>query len=190
MQYVSYYASPLGKLLLAADEEGLIGLWLEGQKYYAKGLDAGHELCDISSSDDKDGTEISRKRVKEPEERSKAVKILTDAGRWLDIYFSGREPELSVPLHLIGTDFQREVWEELLAIPYGETRSYGEIAESLAKSRGRDKISARAAGSAVGNNPISIIVPCHRVVGSDGSLTGYAGGIDRKRWLLSLEQGL
>ena len=237
MQYVSYHDSPLGRLLLAADSEGLIGLWFEGQKYYARGLKAEHELLDIVNADGdrkKDNVsaengakdeltgrteESHRKRpadkLKEsterkpegsskawpenmpmenaeerPENRSKAIKTLSDAGRWLDSYFLGKEPDISVPLHLIGTEFQREVWKELLLINYGETRSYGEIAESIAKRRGLDKLSARAVGSAVGHNPISLIVPCHRVVGSDGSLTGYAGGIERKQRLLSLEQGL
>lgn len=185
MQYVSNYASPLGRLLLAADEEGLIGLWFEGQKYYARGLEAEHELLDIGNAggDSKEDKESS-------EDRAKAIRILSDAGRWLDSYFSGKEPDISVPLHLIGTEFQREVWKELLLINYGETRSYGEIAKSLAKRRGLDKLSARAVGSAVGHNPISIIVPCHRVVGSDGSLTGYAGGLERKQRLLSLEREL
>lgn len=185
MQYVSYHDSPLGRLLLAADSEGLTGLWFEGQKYYARGLEAEHELLDVGNA----GGDSKKNNVS-AENGAKAIKTLSDAGRWLDSYFLGKEPDISVPLHLIGTEFQREVWKELLLINYGETRSYGEIAESIAKRRGLDKLSARAVGSAVGHNPISLIVPCHRVVGSDGSLTGYAGGIERKQRLLSLEQGL
>ncbi len=109
------------------------------------------------------------------------------AKQWLDIYFSGREPDIKVPLCPDGTEFQREVWKILLSIGYGQTTSYGEIARKLSKGRDRGPMSARAVGGAVGHNPISIIVPCHRATGSDGSLTGYAGGIEKKRRLLELE---
>ena len=112
---------------------------------------------------------------------------MKQAKTWLDIYFSGREPDFKVPLHFTGTDFQNEVWEILYSIPYGQTTTYGEIAKRLAASRGLKRMSAQAVGGAVGRNEISIIVPCHRVVGSSGSLTGYAGGIDKKIELLKLE---
>ncbi|WP_296875352.1 methylated-DNA--[protein]-cysteine S-methyltransferase [Thomasclavelia sp.] len=161
MQYTSKYQSPLGPILLAGDDEGLTGLWFEGQKYYALYLD------------------------KENEE--KETEILKDAKRWLDIYFSGKEPDFKIPLHFTGTDFQNEVWEILYQIPYGKTMTYGEIANILAKRKGLSRMSAQAVGGAVGHNEISIIVPCHRVVGSQGSLTGYAGGIDKKVALLKLE---
>ena len=161
MQYISHYSSPLGTILLAADEIGLTGLWFEGQKYFALYLDKEHE--------------------------EKELPVLKQAKTWLDIYFSGREPDFKVPLHFTGTDFQNEVWEILYSIPYGQTTTYGEIAKRLAASRGLKRMSAQAVGGAVGRNEISIIAPCHRVVGSSGSLTGYAGGIDKKIELLKLE---
>ena len=161
MQYISHYRSPLGYLLLAADDTGLIGLWFEGQKYFALHLD------------------------KEREER--ALPLFERVKEWLNLYFSGKKPDFSVPLHLIGTEFQKEVWEFLLAIPYGQTTTYGEIAGKLAAKKGLPHMSAQAVGGAVGHNPISILVPCHRVVGANGNPTGYAGGIDRKVKLLTLE---
>lgn len=162
MQYISHYKSPLGNILLAADDTGLTGLWFEGQKYFALYLDKEHQ--------------------------EKELPILKEAKRWLDIYFSGKEPDFTVPLHFTGTEFQNEVWEILYAIPYGKTTTYGEIARQLAKKRGLERMSAQAVGGAVGHNEISIIVPCHRVVGANGSLTGYAGGIDKKVQLLTLEK--
>ena len=161
MQYISDYESPLGRILLAADETGLAGVWFEGQKYFGWCLEA------------------------EREERE--IPVLIQTKRWLDRYFSGKRPEISVPFHFIGTVFQKEVWEILCTIPYGQTMTYGEIAQLLAKRRGIDHMSAQAVGGAVGHNEISILVPCHRVVGTGGSLTGYAGGIDRKVQLLTLE---
>nr|WP_300324532.1 methylated-DNA--[protein]-cysteine S-methyltransferase [uncultured Anaerostipes sp.] len=162
MQYISHYHSPLGNILLAADQIGLTGLWFEGQKYFALYLDKEHE--------------------------EKEVPILKQTKEWLDIYFSGKEPDFKLPLHFTGTDFQNEVWEILSAIPYGQTTTYGEIAKQIAAKRGLARMSAQAVGGAVGHNEISIIVPCHRVVGSNGSLTGYAGGIDKKVKLLTLEK--
>ncbi len=161
MQYTSRYQSPLGNILLAADETGLTGLWFEGQKYFALYLDKEHEEKDLA--------------------------ILEQAKKWLDLYFSGQEPDFKVPLHFTGTDFQNQVWEILYSIPYGQTVTYGEIAKQLAVKQGRNHMSAQAVGGAVGRNEISIIVPCHRVVGTTGSLTGYAGGIDKKIALLKLE---
>lgn len=162
MQYISHYRSPLGDLLLAAEKDSLTGLWFEGQKYFALHLD------------------------KEREE--KEIPVFEKTKQWLDLYFSGKEPDFTVPLRFIGTDFQKEVWEMLCSIPYGQTATYGEIAGKLAKRRGKQSMSAQAVGGAVGHNRISILVPCHRVVGSDGSLTGYAGGIEKKRRLLALEK--
>ena len=162
MQYISHYPSPIGNMLLAADEMGLTGLWFEGQKYFALDLD------------------------KEPEE--KEIPLFEKVKQWLDIYFSGREPDFTIPLHFTGTDFQNEVWEILCTIPYGHTITYGEIAKRIASKKGLPRMSAQAVGGAVGHNRISIIVPCHRVVGADGSLTGYAGGIEKKAKLLKLEK--
>ena len=163
MQYVSHYASPLGGITLAADEKGLTGLWFDGQKYFALYLDKEHE--------------------------EKELPVFQQAKKWLDIYFSGREPHVDVPLHFTGSDFQNEVWEILYSIPYGKTMTYGEIAQIMAKKRGLTRMSAQAVGGAVARNEISLIVPCHRVVGSNGSLTGYAGGISRKAALLKMEGG-
>ena len=162
MQYISHYPSPIGNMLLAADEMGLTGLWFEGQKYFALDLD------------------------KEPEE--KEIPLFEKVKQWLDIYFSGREPDFTIPLHFTGTDFQNEVWEILCTIPYGQTMTYGEIAKQIAARKGLQHMSAQAVGGAVGHNRISIIVPCHRVVGANGSLTGYAGGIEKKAKLLKLEK--
>ena len=161
MQYTTFYKSPIGRMLLAADDTGLTGLWFEGQKYFARCL--GRET------------------------EEKEMPVFAEAKRWLDIYFSGKEPDFTPPLHFIGTDFQKEVWDILCTIPYGQTMTYGAIADQIAKKRGLPRMSAQAVGGAVGHNNLSIIVPCHRVVGSDGSLTGYAGGIERKTFLLNLE---
>lgn len=161
MTYTQHYDSPLGGILLAADDVGLTGLWFDGQKYFARGL--------------------SNERI------AQETSVLAEAKRWLDIYFTGKKPDFTPPLHPIGSAFRRSVWEILLQIPYGQTTTYGEIARQLAKKQGLDRMSAQAVGGAVGHNPISIILPCHRVVGSNGSLTGYAGGVERKVALLTLE---
>ena len=163
MQYTSRYRSPLGEMLLAADESGVTGLWFAGQKYFARHLDK--------------------------EQVEKEIPLFTTVKQWLDVYFAGSEPDFTVPLHFTGTAFQNEVWGILCAIPYGQTTTYGEIAKQLAARRGLPHMSAQAVGGAVGHNPISILVPCHRVVGLGGHLTGYAGGLERKRCLLALEQG-
>ena len=161
MIYTSKYTSPLGGILLAADEVGLRGLWFDGQKYFARDL---------------------------PDERTeRETPALSEAKRWLDLYFGGQEPDFLPPLHPVGTPFRQAVWEILLRIPYGKTVTYGEISKQLAEKMGLERMSAQAVGGAVGHNEISIIIPCHRVVGSNGSLTGYAGGIDRKIKLLELE---
>ncbi len=161
MQYVSKYQSPLGNMLLAADNCGLTGLWFEGQKYFALYLDNEYKEMEIP--------------------------VFKMAKEWLDIYFSGKEPDFKVPLHFKGTNFQNEVWEILCLIPYGKTVTYGNVAELIAKRHGISHMSAQAVGGAVGHNSISVIVPCHRVVGANGNLTGYAGGIDKKSRLLELE---
>ena len=161
MTFTQHYDSPLGGILLAADEVGLTGLWFDGQKYFARDLPA--------------------ERVEQD------TPVLSEAKRWLDIYFTGREPDFTPPLHPIGSAFRQGVWDILLQIPYGQTATYGEIARQLAAKQGLPRMSAQAVGGAVGHNEISIIIPCHRVVGTNGSLTGYAGGIDKKVKLLELE---
>ena len=155
------YASPLGEIILSAHGGALVGLWFRGQKYEQAGLE---KLCAAGSDADADR------------------KVLGQAARWLDGYFSGQKPEIDFPIAPPGTDFQKRVWAELRRIPYGETATYGALARRLGCA------SARAVGAAVGRNPVSILVPCHRVLGSTGSLTGYAGGIERKRRLLELEK--
>ncbi|MBR6654915.1 MAG: methylated-DNA--[Oscillospiraceae bacterium] len=159
MDYIMKYPSPVGMLTVASDGESIIGLWLERQKYFAATLNG-----DVSE---------------------KELPVFDEARRWLDIYFSGREPQFLPPIAPRGSEFRRAVWEELLRIPYGETVSYGEIARRLG-----GKTSARAVGGAVGHNPISIIIPCHRVVGAKGNLTGYAGGVEKKVKLLEIENAL
>lgn len=161
MTFIQHYDSPLGGILLVADAVGLTGLWFDGQKYFARGLSS------------------------EREERE--LPVLLEAKRWLDIYFTGKEPEFLPPLHPNGSAFRRSVWEILLQIPYGKTMTYGEIACKLAEKQKLPRMSAQAVGGAVGHNEISIIIPCHRVVGTNGSLTGYAGGVDKKVKLLELE---
>ena len=161
MQYISQYVSPMGNILLAADDMGLTGLWFEGQKYFALSLDKEHT--------------------------EREIPLFEKVRHWLAVYFSGKEPDFTVPLHFTGTAFQKQVWEILCSIPYGRTMTYGEIASQVAAKRGLPHMSAQAVGGAVGHNPISIVVPCHRVVGTDGSLTGYAGGLDKKVKLLKLE---
>ena len=162
MTYTQWYASPLGNILLAADSAGLTGVWFHGEKFFARYLEEQHE--------------------------ERETPLLQRAKRWLDVYFSGKEPDFTVPLHFGGTDFQNEVWRILCTIPYGRTTTYGEIAKQIARRRGLSRMSAQAVGGAVGRNSISIIVPCHRVIGANGSLTGYAGGLDKKRALLTLEK--
>ena len=161
MTFIQHYNSPLGGILLAADEIGLTGLWFNGQKYFARSLPAGYT-----------------------EQNTPA---LSEAKRWLEVYFTGKKPDFMPPLHIVGSAFRRAVWEILLQIPYGKTTTYGEIARQLTKKQKLPRMSAQAVGGAVGHNEISIIIPCHRVVGTNGSLTGDAGGIDKKIKLLELE---
>ena len=158
MEYIGHYDSPLGGITLSSDGEALTGLWFDGQKYFAAALDREHE--------------------------EKALPIFGETAQWLDCYFSGKKPGFTPKLNPRGTAFRRAVWDVLLTIPYGQTATYGKIGRKLGLSRG----AAQAVGGAVGHNPISLIIPCHRVVGADGSLTGYAGGLDKKRRLLEMEQ--
>lgn len=151
------YSSPAGSIILAAHEGAICGLWFEGQKYEKRGLDESL-LPD-----------------------AKDREVLARCVQWLDAYFSGKAQGIDFPLCPQGTAFQKKVWRELCSIPHGSTASYGDIARRIGCK------SARAVGAAVGKNPISILVPCHRVLGADKSLTGYAGGIERKKFLLALE---
>ena len=161
MLYTAHYASPLGGMTLVSDGTALVGLYFDGQKYAAEGLDATHT--------------------------QKNLPIFEEALRWLDVYFSGRKPDFTPPTAPAGTAFQQSVWEILRTIPYGETTTYGAIARRIEQNTGC-RMSAQAVGGAVGRNPISILIPCHRVIGADGSLTGYAGGLDKKAYLLRIEE--
>lgn len=163
MDYTARYESPLGGITMASDGKALVGLWFDGQKYFGSTLYAEHE--------------------------QRWLHVFDQTRTWLDAYFAGRDPGFTPPLAFRGSDFRRAVWQVLLTIPYGRTMTYGQIAETLAQKHGLTRTSARAVGGAVGHNPISLIVPCHRVVGANGNLTGYAGGVWRKERLLELENG-
>ncbi len=161
MDYVYYYQSPLGGITMASDGEALTGLWFDGQKNFAAGLADAHE--------------------------EKRLPVFEEALRWLDVYFSGRDPGFLPVLNPRGTAFQKAVWSVLASIPYGSTTTYVLIAQQLKNKTNHPGILARAVGSAVSRNPISLLIPCHRVIGSDGRLHGYAGGTDKKLWLLKME---
>lgn len=161
--YYSIYMSPVGQLTIASDGENVIGLWIEGQKYFGRTLSSEKILA-------------------------KDMAVLKQTVDWLERYFAGEKPLPSeLPLVPEGSEFRQAVWDILCEIPYGEVITYGDIAKKITAMKGVDTMSAQAVGGAVGHNPISIIIPCHRVVGSNGSLTGYAGGMERKQWLLAHE---
>ncbi|MDR1327537.1 MAG: methylated-DNA--[protein]-cysteine S-methyltransferase [Heliobacteriaceae bacterium] len=163
MYYSTTYFSPVGIITLASDGNNLIGLWIEKQKYHGDTI------------------------FKEMVEQSNLL-VFNAAKKWLDRYFRGEKPAISeLPLAPVGGEFRQEVWGILCEIPYGQVMTYGDIAVKIAAKRGKERMSSQAVGGAVGHNPISIIIPCHRVVGSNGSLTGYAGGIKTKIKLLELE---
>ena len=164
MDFTHHYSSPLGGITMASDGEALTGLWFDGQKYYAAALSGDCTECSLP--------------------------VFTEADRWLDLYFSGRIPDFTPALNPQTTEFRSAVWKILLTIPYGRTVSYGWIAEMLAQQTQKPRISARAVGGAVAHNAVSLIIPCHRVVGSDGSLTGYAAGTCRKKYLLEMEKAV
>lgn len=163
MFYTTTFDSPLGEITLAADGENLIGLWMRKQKYFAATLNC-------------------------PIEEKQGLPIFTKTKKWLDAYFSGEKPSTSdLSLSPIGSEFRKAVWGLLCEIPYGQCTTYGEIAKKMAMQMKKKNMSSQAVGGAVGHNCISIIIPCHRVVGSNGSLTGFGGGIDKKIKLLELE---
>ena len=157
MDYTAHYSSPIGDITMASDGKALVGLWFDGQKYFADTLAIEHE--------------------ERPD-----LPLFAETRRWLDMFFSGKAPDFTPPLAMRGSDFRKRVWQTLLEIPFGRTMTYGDIALLLGCR------SAQAIGGAVGHNSISLIIPCHRVVGTGGSLTGYAGGIDKKAWLLEMEK--
>ncbi len=161
MFYTYYYTSPIGKITLASNGTHLTGLWMEGQKYFPSHLPAGKTTTLLS--------------------------VFRQTQEWLDAYFKGENPDYLPNIELKDTPFRLAVWEILKHIPYGETVTYKDIAKEVARQNNRQSMSAQAIGGAIGHNPVSIIIPCHRVIGSNGSLTGYAGGIERKIALLKLE---
>ncbi|MBR3505761.1 MAG: methylated-DNA--[Lentisphaeria bacterium] len=161
MQYIHHYKSPLGGITLASDGTALVGLWFDEQRFFAASLS--------------------------PDQEEKTLSIFEQADRWLDLYFSGRDPGFTPPVKLRATEFRRAVCDIMLAIPYGRTMTYGRIAEIIARQKGVPRMSAQAVGGAVGHNPVSLIVPCHRVIGTGGALVGYGGGLERKAALLELE---
>lgn len=199
MLYRSIYSSPIGKILIIFEEDTLLGLYFDGQKGFdelikdeeEKNLGDGKSFDDGKDFDIKDknlsGKSLGHDKNKLSEEKFCDDKILEDTKKWLDLYFSGEEPDFTPTLKFRGTEFRREVWKILLEIPYGETLTYKDIANKLMASGKYERMSSQAVGGAVGHNPISIIIPCHRVVGTSGSLTGYAGGLARKVKLLELE---
>ena len=167
MDCIAFYDSPLGKITMASDGAFLIGLWFNGARYFAESLFAEHQ--------------------------EKNCPIFDETRRWLDLYFSGICPHFTPPLLMRTTAFRQQVWEILLQIPFGKTSSYGEIAKQIAaqhstKNKSVKKICAQAVGNAVAHNAISLIIPCHRVIGKNGNLTGFAAGIDKKQKLLALEK--
>lgn len=163
MIYKTNYQSPIGNILLASDGKNLVGLWIEKQKYFASSLNT--EM--VENSD---------------------LKVFQDTKSWLERYFSNKKPEITeLPLAPAGSDFRKAVWEILCEIPYGKVTTYGEISKKIANQMKKSTMSAQAIGGAVGHNPISIIIPCHRVIGANGNLTGYAGGLDLKIKLLEHE---
>ena len=162
MSCIQHYSSPLGTVIFASDGKALTGLWFEGQKFFGSTLSG--------------------------EQEEKDLPVFRQTVRWLNLYFEGKQPGVVPELSLKGSPFRMLVWKFLLKIPYGRTVTYGELASAIAEELGCSRMSAQAVGGAVVHNPVSIIVPCHRVIGADGSLTGYAGGIERKKALLSLEQ--
>lgn len=161
MTYIYHYHSPLGGITVSSNGSEITGLWFDGQKYFGDTLPNDHE--------------------------EKALPVFEETKKWLDLYFSGKAPDFIPPLKIETTSFRRSVCKIMLTIPFGQTMTYGKIADSIAEQRGLSTMSAQAVGGAVGHNPISLIIPCHRVVGTNGSLTGYAGGIEKKVQLLTLE---
>ncbi len=157
MDFKAYYSSPLGRITMTSDGTALTGLWFEGQRYFDERM-------------------LTDSPTLQP-----SLPVFNQVRLWLDIYFSGEEPTFTPPLQARGSAFREQVWKLLLEIPYGQTTTYGEIARKLQCK------SAQAVGGAVGHNPISLLIPCHRVIGRDGTLTGYAGGVERKARLLELE---
>ncbi|MDO4478014.1 MAG: methylated-DNA--[protein]-cysteine S-methyltransferase [Lachnospiraceae bacterium] len=202
--YLDHFDSPLGNLTVASDGEALIGLWFDGQKYDQALLKSKKwKFANLEDSTTKanmslpGAIEIEGKAVENDRAEGNSANngtfdnnaraVFETTKRWLSTYFQGNDPGAPPPLRIYGSEFQKLICEIMLTVPFGETTTYGAIAKVAAERLGRERMSAQAVGGAVGHNPIGIIVPCHRVVGTNGSLTGYAGGIDKKIFLLNNE---
>ena len=162
MDYTYHYTSPIGGITVASNGESLTGLWFDGQKYFASTLSQRHV--------------------------EKQLPIFDRTCEWLDLYFSGKSPDFIPPVFMYVSNFRRDVYEILMTIPFGETMTYKEVADLIAKKHRIISMSAQAVGGAIAHNPISLVIPCHRVIGTNGKLTGYAGGLDKKKWLLNMEK--
>ena len=162
MDYTYHYTSPIGGITMASNGESLTGLWFDGQKYFASTLSQRH--------------------------MEKQLPVFDRTCEWLDLYFSGKSPDFIPPVFMYVSNFRRDVYEILMTIPFGETMTYKEVADLIAKKRRLISMSAQAVGGAIAHNPISLVIPCHRVIGTNGKLTGYAGGLDKKEWLLDMEK--
>ena len=162
MDYTYHYTSPIGGITMASNGESLTGLWFDGQKYFASTLSQRH--------------------------MEKQLPVFDRTCEWLDLYFSGKSPDFMPPVFMYVSNFRRDVYEILMTIPFGETMTYKEVADLIAKKHRIISMSAQAVGGAIAHNPISLVIPCHRVIGTNGKLTGYAGGLDKKEWLLNMEK--
>lgn len=162
MDYTYHYSSPIGGITMASNGESLTGLWFDGQKYFASTLSQRH--------------------------MEKQLPVFDRTCEWLDLYFSGKSPDFIPPVFMYVSNFRRDVYEILMTIPFGETMTYKEVADLIAKKHRIISMSAQAVGGAIAHNPISLVIPCHRVIGTNGKLTGYAGGLDKKEWLLNMEK--
>ena len=162
MDYTYHYSSPIGGITMASNDESLTGLWFDGQKYFASTLSQRH--------------------------MEKQLPVFDRTCEWLDLYFSGKSPDFMPPVFMYVSNFKRDVYEILMTIPFGETMTYKEVADLIAKKHRIISMSAQAVGGAIAHNPISLVIPCHRVIGTNGKLTGYAGGLDKKEWLLDMEK--
>ena len=162
MDYTYHYTSPIGGITMASNGESLTGLWFDGQKYFASTLSQRHV--------------------------EKQLPVFDRTCEWLDLYFSGKSPDFMPPVFMYVSNFRRDVYEILMTIPFGETMTYKEVADLIAKKHRLISMSAQAVGGAIAHNPISLVIPCHRVIGTNGKLTGYAGGLDKKEWLLDMEK--
>ena len=162
MDYTYHYSSPIGGITMASNGESLTGLWFDGQKYFASTLSQRH--------------------------MEKQLPVFDRTCEWLDLYFSGKSPDFIPPVFMYVSNFRRDVYEILMTIPFGETMTYKEVADLIVKKHRIISMSAQAVGGAIAHNPISLVIPCHRVIGTNGKLTGYAGGLDKKEWLLNMEK--